>query len=206
MKHSTVKGIAGAAALALAMTVASQASAATINFATGGDGTSAGGSVAGGPLTYTTSASASGWLNYNASVTQSGFGLGVNGTPDLQPGQIDSILVGSEVLTITFSWAVKLMDISLGLLNSWDDFEIATNNSGYSQRGPGLTNPIAINENNVTWFSIRASGNNEFLHIGNDAFTLASANVAAVPVPAAGFLLIGALGGLAALRRRKTLA
>ena len=31
-------------------------------------------------------------------------------------------------------------------------------------------------------------------------------SVAAVPVPAAGFLLIGALGGLAALRRRKSLA
>jgi len=31
-------------------------------------------------------------------------------------------------------------------------------------------------------------------------------NVAAVPIPAAGFLLIGALGGLAALRRRRKIA
>jgi hypothetical protein len=37
--------------------------------------------------------------------------------------------------------------------------------------------------------------------VGKNAFEHAS--VAAVPVPAAGFLLIGALGGLAALRRRK---
>ena len=37
-----------------------------------------------------------------------------------------------------------------------------------------------------------------------EAGTQISFEVAAVPVPAAGFLLIGALGGLAALRRRKT--
>lgn len=52
------------------------------------------------------------------------------------------------------------------------------------------------------WFS-------EF-SLGRDSFNLASAElnvygtVAPVPLPAAGFLLIGALGGLAALRRRKT--
>lgn len=205
MKLSTLKGLAGATAMAVVLAAASQASATTVDFATGGDGTAAGGSVAGGPLTYTLSAAATGFLNGGgASVTQSSNGLGVNGSPDLQPYQIDSI-PGSEVLTVTFSWAVKLLDISLGLLNGWDDFEIATNNTGYTHYGPNLVNPISIGENYVTWFSIRASGDGERWRLGNDAFTLATASVAAVPVPAAGFLLMGALGGLAALRRRKTL-
>jgi hypothetical protein len=43
---------------------------------------------------------------------------------------------------------------------------------------------------------LRSVGENAFEH----------ARVSAVPVPAAGFLLIGALGGLAALRRRKQAA
>ncbi len=47
------------------------------------------------------------------------------------------------------------------------------------------------------FFDDIASGDRDFDDIGMRI------DVAAVPVPAAGFLLIGALGGLAALRRRK---
>lgn len=43
----------------------------------------------------------------------------------------------------------------------------------------------------------------EFISTGN---SMEFSNIAAVPLPAGGLLLIGALGGLAALRRRKALA
>jgi hypothetical protein len=202
MKYSTLKGFAGAAALALFVVSASQSSATTINFATGGNGNASGGSV--GALSYSTAAAATGYLNQDgAMVTQSKFGLGVDGMPDSQPTKIDN-RPGSETLTITFSWAVKLLDISLGFLDLGDNVYITTSNSPETHYGPGLTNPISIAENYVTWFSIRAKEVGERAY-GSDVFTLAKANIASVPVPAAGFLLLGALGGLAALRRRKTL-
>jgi hypothetical protein len=204
MKYSTLKGFAGAAALALFVVSASQSSATTVNFATGGNGTNVGGSVTGG-LTYTTLATATGYLNQDgAAVTQTINGLGINGKPDSQSTLIDNS-PGSEMLTITFSWAVKLVNISLGFLDSLDNVYIATNNTPEGHYGPGLTNPISISENYVTWFSIRAKEVGARVY-GTDRFTLATANIAAVPVPAAGFLLMGALGGLAALRRRKNLA
>lgn len=42
--------------------------------------------------------------------------------------------------------------------------------------------------------------------IGNDSDSYVSAPMPAVPLPAAGFLLVGALGGLAAVRRRRRAA
>jgi hypothetical protein len=202
MKYSTLKGFAGAAALAIFVVSASQSSATTINFATGGNGNASGGSV--GALSYSTAAAATGYLNQDgAAVTQSSHGLGVDGMPDSQPTKIDN-RPGTETLTITFSWAVNLLNISLGFLDSLDNVYIATNNTAEAHYGPGLTNPITIGENYVTWFSIRAKEVGARVY-GSDIFTLASANIASVPVPAAGFLLMGALGGLAALRRRKTL-
>jgi hypothetical protein len=191
------------AALAFGSVVATGASAATIDFSSAGTG--AAGAVAGGPLTYTSSASASGFLNNGAVVTVSSNGLGVNGNPDLNPEQIDgSPNFSSETLTITFSWAVNLVDFTLGLLDSNDDYEVSFNGGTFSHYGPGLVNPMP-GQNYVSSFSVRATGAGIFQDglFGNDNFTLASANVSPVPLPAAGFLLLGAMGGLAALRRRK---
>jgi len=51
--------------------------------------------------------------------------------------------------------------------------------------------------------SIVVSGGFDKVVLRSDRNAFEHASVAAVPVPAAGFLLVGALGGLAALRRRK---
>lgn len=198
--------LAGAAALAAGLAMATAGGATTINFGTGGNGNAAGGSA--GALTYTTSCSATGIINYGGcAVTQTADGLGVNGMPDTQPTQIDGFPIFSqETLTITFSWAVNLLDFSLGLLDRNDDLEWAINGGPFTHIGPGLNNPIAVGLNYVTSFSVRASGQIFADGLGNDDFTLASANVAPVPVPAAGLLLAGAVGGLAALRRKRKAA
>jgi hypothetical protein len=54
--------------------------------------------------------------------------------------------------------------------------------------------------------SIVVSGGFDRVVLRSDRNSFEHASVAAVPVPAAGFLLVGALGGLAALRRRKKVA
>lgn len=206
MKTSNITKIAGAAAVALACAVSAPASAATIDFATGGNGTASGGAV--GALTYTTSCAAGGFLNTGCTVTQSANGLGVNGSPDLQPLEIDGI-PGWEVVTVTFSWAVKLVDISLGLIDSNDDMEWSVNGGSWTHVGATIPTPVVIGANNVTSFSVRASNVNTFFGLVpelNDNFTLASATISPVPVPAAGLMLVGALGGLAALRRKRKAA
>jgi hypothetical protein len=139
--------------------VAPAAQAATVVFDTVG---SAVPSVSG--FNYTVTPSAGGILNGGSvSITQTEDGLGVRANPDTS-GQLDGFpLFSSERLTVTFAYAVRLVDFTLGLVDSNDDVNIYINNVFYAKIGPNLPTSlseslIALDINNVTSFAIEAVG------------------------------------------------
>lgn len=167
----------------------------------------------GGAPGVTVAAYASGLLNNVAELTRSAGGLGVKGSPDTQPWEIDGNPVGSnEWVTLTFDWAVNLLSFTLNntegdtcvlfLCGGGDQYDVSINGGSWVN---GLTasalNPVGVNY--VTSIGIRASGS----FIGDlDDFKLAGVQVASVPLPAGGLLLGGGLGALALLRRKRKTA
>ncbi len=195
-------------ALTLAALFASNAQAATYNLA--GSGGNLGGTedftatVGTGPTMTATAGADVLLVNIPATLVQSASGLGVTRFLDGNPTQVDgSPLLTSEYITFSFAWAVKLLSFDLLGIDSNDNYDISINGGGFVNSLIALTsNPVGIN--NVTSFTVRASGTLfQDGFPGNDEFSLKSVNVASVPLPAAGLLLLGALGGLSALRRRK---
>ncbi|NJS37747.1 MAG: VPLPA-CTERM sorting domain-containing protein [Rhodobacteraceae bacterium] len=80
-----------------------------------------------------------------------------------------------------------------------DGVDLATTNP---DRVGGFVGPNSVRETTVNGFN---GGSLGILYVAtNSNPSVLKVDVATVPVPAAGFLLIGALGGLVALRRRKT--
>jgi hypothetical protein len=145
-------------------------------------------------------------------VTYNAAGLGVNGSPDITPGVIDGFpIFSSERLTFTFATDVIWNSITLGLWDRDDDLRL-TFDGGTDTYGPGEANATidlgGIVSKFLTVTAYGQLGQDGCLcwdpELKYDKFTVASIDVSPVPIPAAGFLLIGAIGGLFALRRHKS--
>lgn len=187
------------ACVAAAVMGASSASAKVISFAGGQTGAAEG---------VSTSCQVFGILNSSCSVTYNAAGLGVKGNPDLQPGQIDGSPVKSgESLTLSFGHDVAWNNVMFGKWDNDDDATISadgglsfyySNNSSMVDLGGYVSSQLT-----VTAYGKKPGDCAFFCVFGNDSFTVKSIDVQSVPVPAAGFLLLAGLGGLAALRRKQ---
>lgn len=186
------------ACVAVAMLGASSASATVISFANGGTGAAQG---------VSTSCNAFGIFNTGCSVTYNTDGLGINGEFDLQPGTIDGSPVKSgETLTLSFGHDVRWNNVKFGQWGSKDDATITAD--GLSFYYDNNSSTVGLGGYVSSYLTVTAYGQKYgdctfFCLGGNDSFTVKSIDVQAVPVPAAGFLLLAGLGGLAALRRKQ---
>ena len=212
--------VLAAAALAVAF-AGSAATAATVGFEFGG-GDNSGSSLvfnSGGVTVTVTSAiyNPTGNPSFIASgpseVTQQSVnGLGVcsgfnrNGGCAGDNQQLDGNGL-DELLIFTFSEAVSLLSIDFRL-EGFDNFDLLAGNSlaglfRYIQNGilvnngPNYVVPGFVGMASI--FAIANPNSNDQYRVG--AFTVETATV---PVPAAGLMLLAGLGGIAAMRRRKS--
>ncbi len=191
MKKSLLAG-----ALVLAMsTVGASASTVTYDFS--------GGANPAGP--FSLGCDAGGALNAGCVVTFNASGVGVDGYPDLQPGQIDGTILSVETLVVSFAHNVLLESFELGNFGRRDQYQYSINGGSFSDYV--ALNPATIGEV-VSSFAIRASGYFNSLSDWDaaNAFSLKSFTVSTVPLPAGGLLLASAMGGLAFMRRRRSSA
>jgi hypothetical protein len=150
-----------------------------------------------------------GLFNDSCSVTYNADGLGVNGSPDFQPDQVDgSPLFSSERLTFDFGRDLVWRNITFGRWDSNDDARL-TWATGTTTWGPNAGNSVDLGNVVSQYLTVTAYGDlfgGDYCGFlcGNDSFTVASIEV--VPLPAAGWMLLAGLGGIAAMKRRKRAA
>ncbi|MEM1076074.1 MAG: VPLPA-CTERM sorting domain-containing protein [Pseudomonadota bacterium] len=104
----------------------------------------------------------------------------------------------TEMLTFTFSQLVSFNSIEFGNVDDDDDFDIFVDGVFVAPGENGIAgnNPFAFSGLRGTSISIGADAL-------FDDFNIRSLEVSAVPLPAAGWMLIAGMGGLAVAKRRR---
>lgn len=180
------------ATTAVATMFATAATAATtVDLTTGGDVTSLGslGSFSSGHVSGSIDPWRYGWsTDY---LTQTSGGLGVSGFWD-SSAQLDGLV--DEAITFSFDKSVRLMSVTYSYFGWGDDADVYVN--GAMVANDSTVNPYLFGNTIASSFTIGADG-------WTDNFRIKSFTVAAVPVPAAGFLLLGGLAGLGLVGRKR---
>jgi hypothetical protein len=146
---------------------------------------------------------------YAANVSEPGLVSGVRRSPwegTSLDGSVYSAITGSATFAlsslqtaISFVWGSPDGYNSIAFLKDGVAFDFIT--------GSSVTGCCGGNVANSQVTVTASSAFNSFeMRSSQAAFEYANLQVAAVPLPAGGLLLIGAMGGLAALRRRKAAA
>jgi len=131
-------------------------------------------------------------------------GLGADGRRDID--EVDG-RNGNDVLVFTFDTLVRVEEIEFSPfdIDGNDDFAFGSVSGGQFDRivdFQPVSTPFNVNRlggNTGVAFGVGAIGR-------NDNFSITDITVSQVPLPAAGWMFLTGLGGLAAIRRRQKMA